>query len=250
MSVKSFVDAVAGKGPGAAALIVRQALASRDIFFFGSLFETAEVQALQGTPDEPMLRLLEVFCFGTIADVPSLPTAAQAFLQGSILMKLRQLSFLSQAASKRRLTYSEIAAATGLSELDTRELEDMVIDTVTDGLLAGKIDPLQRRVDVSDVTAREVHPNDAATLDDMIGKLTAFKSKCEVQLRKLAAVKQANADDALGRQGWKAARDAEEASRMDSTLAAIASDHAALRDGPSLTRPNSGRQYLGSRGAR
>jgi hypothetical protein len=251
MSVKSFVDAVKGKGPAATALTVRQALACRDIFFYGALLESPDVQALRGTAEEPFLRLLEVFCYGTVADVPSLPAEAQALLQGFILLKLQQLSLLSLCATKRCVTYDEVARATGLNAADARELEDLVIDTVTDGLLNGKIDPLQRQVEVTDVAAREVHPHDTAALNAMIAKLEQWKNKCEQQLRKIAEVQAADKDDALTRQGMRAAMAVEEQSRMEDVLGSLSRDHSALRDGGMPARqPASARQGMGSRGSR
>ena len=228
MSLKAFVGLVEGKAPPAAALIVRQALASRDVFFYAGLLETPEVQALRGTTDASIFSLLEVFCFGTIKDLAKLPVEAQKLVTGNILLKLKQLSLLSLCARRRSVTYDEIAAA--LDVADSRELEDIVIDTVTDGLLRGKIDPQRRQVDVTDVAAREVIPGDVKSIDSMIETLRQWKSKCEAQLKSLDLVVRECASDVTVKQATNAAFAAEEQSRLQDTIEFVARDHAAMRE--------------------
>eukprot|EP00455_Lapot_gusevi_P030697 TRINITY_DN3305_c0_g1_i5.p1 TRINITY_DN3305_c0_g1~~TRINITY_DN3305_c0_g1_i5.p1 ORF type:complete len:146 (+),score=40.71 TRINITY_DN3305_c0_g1_i5:385-822(+) len=63
-----------------------------------------------------------------------------------------------------------------------RELEDMVIECIYQGLVQGKLDQQRGCVEVQFAVARDISPNDVAT---MIQQLTAWCDASEVVLRKL-----------------------------------------------------------------
>ena len=67
--INAFVQQVKGKQPSAVALIVKQAITTPGLYFYGQLFHSEEVQGLAGTPNEPALEVLRLFVYGTLADV-------------------------------------------------------------------------------------------------------------------------------------------------------------------------------------
>ena len=52
----------------AAAQLIHEATATPGLYVFGELLELESIQALKGTEYAPVLRLLEVFTYGTYAD--------------------------------------------------------------------------------------------------------------------------------------------------------------------------------------
>lgn len=175
-SIAEYCESVRGKEGAAAAVVVRQALATPHIYFYGQLLQMPEVEALRGTAHGFLVSLLELFAFGTYSDATKLPAEGQQFLTATMKSKLRQLSLVSLCAKSRRINYQEITAATEIS--DTRELEDLIIDTITTGLLSGRIDQRAAQLEVFEVSARDV--NVAKEVDIMIGKMERWLGRCEV----------------------------------------------------------------------
>jgi COP9 signalosome complex subunit 7 len=151
-------------------MVIQQALKDKSIFQFGELLSLASVARLQGTPNQPWLDLLQLFAYGSWKDyqaqrqVQSLPD-----LSPGLLKKLQQLSLVSLAAAQHVLPYALLQEQLGIRTL--RELEDLVIDTVYQGLVTGKLDQGSETVIVETTVGRDINPNDVS---DMIAKLSAW----------------------------------------------------------------------------
>jgi COP9 signalosome complex subunit 7 len=157
----------------ATAAIVEKVVRNRHIFVFGEILELECVQRLRGTPEESTLLLLEVFAYGSVADyvqqretLPVLPETA--------LRKLRQLTLISLASRSKSLAYEELFEALQLSSV--RELEDLVIASTYQGLVRGKLNHAERRLEVQGASARDVTP---AELDSMIERLGSWCDRSE-----------------------------------------------------------------------
>jgi COP9 signalosome complex subunit 7 len=169
----------------ATAAIVEKVVRHRHIFVFGEILELECVQRLRGTPEEPTLRMLEIFAHGELADyarerLPVLPEAA--------LRKLRQLTLMSLASRSKTLAYEQLFEALQLSSV--RELEDLVIASTYQNLVRGKLNHAERRFEVQGAAARDVTP---AELDAMIERLGSW---CERSERLMVALESASTDAA------------------------------------------------------
>lgn len=108
-------------------------------------------------------------------------TAAQATypaLTAEQLTKLRQLSIVTYASQHKELTYAKL-----MQELDVgsvRELEDLIIECVYQGLIFARLDQQRGVVEVQYASSRDIGPAD---LDQMLTKLSEwFVPSCVARL--------------------------------------------------------------------
>ena len=183
--VQAFVRQVAGKSGAGVALVVKQALGRPGLFFYGALLHAPEVQALAtaGGALQATYDLLKVFTYGTLKDVDGLSAEAKEQLTPNLKAKLTQLTLVTLAKDARQLSYPLL-----LKELqipDVRTLEDLVIDTITEGLVVAKLDQKASTVDFTEVAARDVQLDE---IDSLIGALEAWEGRCDSAVKELAEV--------------------------------------------------------------
>ena len=142
------------------------------VFVFGELLAEPNVRALKSTDQANQLRLLEIFAYGTYSDykkeASSLPP-----LTPPQKTKLRQLSLVSLARKASVVPYDAIGEALEVTE--QRDLEDLVIETVYAGFVAGKMDQMAREFKVQRASGRDVKPDDVAMAD----ALTAWADRAD-----------------------------------------------------------------------
>lgn len=159
--------------------IVQQALNAKRVFVFGELLAEPNVRALKSTDQANQLRLLEIFAYGTYSDykkeASSLPP-----LTPPQKTKLRQLSLVSLARKASVVPYDAIGEALEVTE--QRDLEDLVIETVYAGLVAGKMDQMAREFKVSRASGRDVKPDDVGAMADA---LTAWADRADAVAEQL-----------------------------------------------------------------
>ena len=118
--------------------IVQQALNAKRVFVFGELLAEPNVRALKSTDQANQLRLLEIFAYGTYSDykeASSLPPLTPP--QKNQTEATPVVSLARERASV--VPYDAIGEALEVTE--QRDLEDLVIETVYAGLVAGKDGP-------------------------------------------------------------------------------------------------------------
>lgn len=168
--------------PRAAADLVTRATSAPNTFVFAELLQTPQVQALAQSPEyAPHLGLLHVFSYGTYQtyrDASDLPALADAQA-----LKLRQLSLLTLARDRANLSYDALRRALGLES--ARQLEDLVIKAVYQGLLHATLDPAHQAVQVTSVAPlRDLRPG---AIPDMTAALNAWSRRCSSTLADLDA---------------------------------------------------------------
>lgn len=98
--------------------------------------------------------------------------AAYPELSAAQATKLRQLTILSLAHQKRSLPFAEMAQAVGIDTThSTRKLEDLIVDSIYEGLFTGQLDARAGCFNVDAVTARDVVPPASGEQGDPIHTL-------------------------------------------------------------------------------
>ncbi|XP_017484966.1 PREDICTED: COP9 signalosome complex subunit 7b-like [Rhagoletis zephyria] len=150
--------------------VVKQAIESPSIFVFGELLDVDNVKALRGTAEEPYLTLLNLFAFGTFSEYQqqkleqsgSLPD-----LSPSMSTKLKQLSIVSLARSRRNIPYEELQQELEINNI--RQLEDLIIELIYANVIKGTIDQQNRRLEVDQTIGRDVRIEDFDTITSVLG---------------------------------------------------------------------------------
>ncbi|GJN70519.1 hypothetical protein PLIIFM63780_002889 [Purpureocillium lilacinum] len=189
--------------PRAAADLVTRATSAPNTFVFAELLQTPQVQALSSSPEYAShLALLQTFSYGTYqsyrAESSKLPP-----LNDAQNRKLRQLSLLTLARDRSNLTYDALQDALGLSS--ARELEDLVVKAVYDGLLHATLDPVRQAVEVTSIAPlRDLQPG---AIPGLVAALSTWSDRCTTTLDDIDAQINAIRANAVARAKEKRATD-------------------------------------------
>jgi len=140
-ALQTYVSLAKNAKGKAAAAVIQQALSAPNVYVFGELMEMPGVQGLAGTEDAPYFELLKIFAYGSYADYKS-KVSQLPQLSKMQQRKLQQLSIVSLAATSKVIPYSVLQRDLDIQEL--RELEDLIIDSIYQGLIHGKLDQKQK----------------------------------------------------------------------------------------------------------
>ncbi|GAA5842034.1 hypothetical protein JCM9279_002762 [Rhodotorula babjevae] len=165
--------AKSARGAGAANL-VSQAVAAPGVYVFSELLDVPSIRDLANHEQHAQQhRLLELFAFGTWADYEakrdSYPT-----LTPDQVTKLRHLTVLTLASSQRSIPYALLLSLLSLPDVAT--LEDLLIAAFYAGVLRGKLDAREQRLEVLSAQGRDVRRDD----DEAASAAAAAEESMEV----------------------------------------------------------------------
>jgi COP9 signalosome complex subunit 7 len=185
-TINTFVEQVADMPPAAAAVVVKQALGRPTLYFYGQLFHQPAVQAMKDKPATAALfEVLRLFTYGVYTNLGELSPEARELVTPNMIAKLRRLTLVTLAHSSRRLGYDALFKALDIN--DGRELEDLIIDTITEGLLSGRMDQRNRTVEVAYAVSRDVQLSDVPQLKNA---LLAWRDRCQSATQNLKQLAQ------------------------------------------------------------
>jgi len=163
------------KGKASAALI-GQTLNAPNVYVFGELLELPSIQQLAETEDKKALDLLKIFAYGTYQEYKANEKNLQP-LTNSQIKKLQQLTIVSLAAQSKVIPYLVLQKELEISNL--RELEDLIIDAIYQGIIAGTLDQKQQQIEVEYTMGRDLKPD---SLNGMISVLRDWNKQAETLL--------------------------------------------------------------------
>jgi len=169
---------LAKNAKGAAAVeLIKQALEAPGVFVFGELLDSGNIQDLANGPHSSYLTLLNIFAYGTYK---SLTQSVEPLPEITEIMKrkLRLLTVVSLAEQNKVLAYSLL-----MSELDistVRDLEDLVIEGISAGVVQGKLDQKSSYFEVDFVIGRDIRKSDIGSI---VSVLSGWCDNCDTMLR-------------------------------------------------------------------
>ncbi|KPV73530.1 uncharacterized protein RHOBADRAFT_38090, partial [Rhodotorula graminis WP1] len=153
--------AKSARGAGAANL-VSQAVAAPGVYVFGELLDQPSIRDLANHEQHAQQhRLLELFAFGTWADYEANRDNYPA-LTPDQETKLRHLTVLTLASSQRSIPYALLLSRLSLPDVAT--LEDLLIAAFYAGVLRGKLDAREQRLEVLSAQGRDVRRDEPAAV--------------------------------------------------------------------------------------
>jgi len=171
-----LILAKSAKGKACSALI-QQALAAPNVLVFGELLGHPNVQQLAGTEEQKTFDLLKLFAYGTYqeykANAANLPP-----LNPAQTRKLKQLTLVALSSQSRLIPYSVLQEQLEISAL--RDLEDLIIDAIYQGIIQGSLDQRKQQLEVEFAMGRDFQPE---SVEKMIAVLRSWSSQSETLLR-------------------------------------------------------------------
>lgn len=166
------------KGKACAALI-QQVLSAPNVLVFGELLDNPNVQQLAGTEEAKSLELLKIFAYGTYADYKANASHLPP-LNPAQTKKLKQLTLVSLSSKSRLIPYSVLQEQLDISAL--RDLEDLIIDAVYQGVIQGSLDQKKQQLEVEFGMGRDLKPE---SLDQMISVLRLWSNQSDTLLKNI-----------------------------------------------------------------
>merc|ERR1719282_1464760 len=137
----------------------------------------SNIQDLTNGPNSSYLNLLNIFAFGNYKSLLEC-TEPLPELTETMRRKLRLLTVVSLAEQNKMLAYNLL-----MSELDintVRELEDLVIEGISAGVIQGKLDQKSSHFEVDYVIGRDIRKSDIGSI---VSVLSAWCDNCDNMLR-------------------------------------------------------------------
>ncbi|CAL5224552.1 g7253 [Coccomyxa viridis] len=154
--------------------LIQKATAEPGLLAFAELLDVPNVKELETSEHAPAYHLLQLFAYGTLLEYNSRSSSLPPITEEQRL-KLRQLTIISIAEEKKSIPYEELMQQ--LSVANIRELEDLLItDCFHQGLITGRLDQKQKRVEVLDSVGRDVR---ASQLQPILDALKQWMEGCE-----------------------------------------------------------------------
>lgn len=160
------------KGKGCVA-VIEQALQAPGVFVFGELLDMPNVKQLEGTENKPHLELLKIFAYGTYLEHKGQATSLPP-LTPQMQTKLRQLTIVSLSADHKVIPYTVLQQQLDISNV--RELEDLIIESIYQGVIKGKLDQKFKQLEVDFAIGRDIRPGQVAA---MMAILSAWSNRSE-----------------------------------------------------------------------
>lgn len=176
--IDSFVILAKGAKGNAAKELIKKAIETPRLFFFGELLDCPNIVELENTADgKAYVDILRLFAYGDYTEYKQSAGTLPALSEGAI-HKLKQLSIVSAAAEAKLLAYDSLMSTLDINSV--RELEDLIIDNIYQGLLKGKMEQKTRVLQVYEAVSRDVKPGQISA---MKAKITNWLSISDEMLR-------------------------------------------------------------------
>lgn len=165
-SLKAFVLLAKSAKGAAMSSLITQVLDHPTVHVFAELLDMPNVKELEGSPSTaPSLELLKIFAYGTWKDYRTRQSELPA-LTAQQATKLKRLTIISLASQTAMLPYEVLMRELEISSV--RELEDLLIESIYQGLVSGRLDQEAAHIQVFSCAGRDVHPDELLPLTNTL----------------------------------------------------------------------------------
>ncbi|CAG8509869.1 8209_t:CDS:2, partial [Paraglomus brasilianum] len=188
---------------GAAAVqLIKEVLAKPGVYVFAELLKADNIKELDNDENyKQYYTLLRLFSYGTYKDYKenrdSLPQ-----LDNAQLNKLKHLSIVSLSETTRTIPYSRLLEYLDIPNV--RELEDLIIEAIYQGVVKGKLDQKKKQLGVEYTMGRDLRPGQ---IDQMLKVLADWSTTSEEMLKaiddKIVEIRDAQTANKLEREEYE-----------------------------------------------
>mmetsp|Transcript_16806 Transcript_16806/g.27797 ORF Transcript_16806/g.27797 Transcript_16806/m.27797 type:complete len:264 (-) Transcript_16806:686-1477(-) len=158
--------------------IIQQAISTPGLFVFGELLDQPSIQELDSNPEtKPAYSLLRLFAHGTFAEYKANMHLFPPLTPQQII-KLKQLTIVSLSAEHKILPYDVLLQQIDISNV--RELEDLIIDSIYQGMIRGKLDQRYKHLEVQFAIGRDLRPGQ---MEQIMATIQTWVETSETLLR-------------------------------------------------------------------
>ncbi|ETO32232.1 hypothetical protein RFI_04885 [Reticulomyxa filosa] len=135
---------------------IQQALRLPGLYTFGEIMEHEHAKALKGTQQGEWYNVLELFASGTYEQYKA-NSSKYPKLDEKQLFKLKQLSVVSLAekSASKVLNYNDLMTRLDIGTV--RELEDVIINCIYEGLVHGRLNQSKNQLEIDYVSGRDIN---------------------------------------------------------------------------------------------
>lgn len=196
-ALEGFQKLAEGSQGAACVMVIKQVLKHPQIYVFGELLELKNIQDLHTDAEcKPYLDLLRLFAYGTYADYKKQQSTLPALGQAETT-KLKQLSIVTLSAKEKTLHYDALLAQLEMGSV--RQLEDLIIDSIYQGLLKGQLDQNRSVFEVQYSIGRDIGPSDVqemmGTLEQWMKASAATQRHLEKQIKRAEDTQEAKTQE-------------------------------------------------------
>jgi COP9 signalosome complex subunit 7 len=178
-NLRALADTTKGDG---LTFVINSAIKHPQIFVFGEILNCQSVKDLANNPNlKSYLDLLKIFAYGTYPDFKARERDLKLKeIHPKAITKLKMLSIVEYASKNKFLSYEKLQKELDVQTL--RDLEDLIIDCVYNGLIQGKLDQRKKAFEVQWVMGRDLGPTE---VEDMIKTVEVWLKQSESLLTSL-----------------------------------------------------------------
>ncbi|KAM9979537.1 hypothetical protein ACTFIY_008794 [Dictyostelium cf. discoideum] len=169
-ALKQFVVLAKSSKGRAIVSIIEKALNHPSVFVFGELLDMPNVQQLKETEFKNYYDLLLIFAYGSFIDYKNKKDSLPQ-LTPQMITKLKQLTIVFLSSTSNVIPYSVLQEQIEITNV--RELEDLIIDSIYQNIIKGKLDQKNKHLEIDFSIGRDVQPEQ---LDSMINCLNNWSS--------------------------------------------------------------------------
>lgn len=160
--------------------LIKQVISAPSVYVFGELLALENVKAMAAGDDNAKAhyKLLDIFAYGTYATYKEYEDRLPKLTKPQEI-KLKQLTIVNLASLNRVIPYKTLQEQ--LDVANVRELEDLIIDSIYQGLLTGKLDQQKSIFLVDETFGRDVRIEQDAS--EMIKTLDSWVSRSDSLLK-------------------------------------------------------------------
>ncbi|TPX44048.1 hypothetical protein SeMB42_g03184 [Synchytrium endobioticum] len=201
--VEQFLLLAKGTKGGACVKLIGDVLGAYGVYVFGEFLDMQNVRELAANSEfEPYHRLLCIFAYGTYQDykenASSLPPLSPTQLQ-----KLKHLSLVTLSEQTRSLKYEQLQQYLDIDSI--RELEDLIIDAIYNGVIKGKLDQKKSSLEVEYAMGRDLRPagQSAAILSLLSNWIATSETLLKALDEKVLEINVSNAAYKADKEEWE-----------------------------------------------
>ena len=175
-TIQDYVKLATGTSGSTLIALIKRALAEKGIFVYGELLALDNVKSLEkgSSDDKKVFDTLELFAYGDFQDYKNGGESKYGTLTATQIKKLKMLTIASLGAKSSEISYDRLASA--LEMKNVRDIEDLILDTIYEGLIFAKLDQAEKILQIDYAMGRDVKPEQ---LNEMKVVLTNWLLKSE-----------------------------------------------------------------------